>query len=149
VTAIAREPEPIGVPAPAAVLARARTENFPVASLLLGRRERDHLLAIYGFARLVDELGDTHPGEREAALDWLEHELDAAFAGTASSPLLVTLQATVADCGLSPGPFRRLIGANRMDQRVTRYRTWEELRDYCVLSADPVGELVQIGRAHV
>jgi squalene synthase HpnC len=142
VTVIAREPEPIGVPAPAAVLARARTENFPVASRLLGRRERADLLAIYGFARLVDELGDTHPGERMAALSWLESELDAAFAGAASHPLLVALQPTIARRALTTGPFRRLIEANRTDQRVTRYRTWQELRGYCALSADPVGELV-------
>ena len=36
----------------------------------------------------------------------------------------------------------RLIEANRLDQRVSRYETWEQLRDYCALSANPVGELV-------
>jgi squalene synthase HpnC len=35
-----------------------------------------------------------------------------------------------------------LIEANRRDQRVSRYATWAELRDYCVLSANPVGRLV-------
>ncbi|HMD52004.1 MAG TPA: squalene synthase HpnC [Solirubrobacteraceae bacterium] len=133
---------PTGAPAAAAVMARAETENFPVASRLLGRRERGHLLAIYGFARLVDELGDSFAGDRLAALDWLEGELDRAFAGRASNPLLVGLEPTLRECGLGREPFVRLIEANRMDQRVTRYRTWEELRGYCALSADPVGELV-------
>ncbi len=36
----------------------------------------------------------------------------------------------------------RLIEANRTDQRVASYDTWEQLRGYCQLSADPVGELV-------
>ena len=36
----------------------------------------------------------------------------------------------------------RLIEANRTDQRVAHYETWRELRGYCALSADPVGELV-------
>jgi squalene synthase HpnC len=40
------------------VARRARTENFPVASLLFPRRLRPHLRAVYGFARLVDMLGD-------------------------------------------------------------------------------------------
>ena len=40
------------------VAARARTENFPVASLLFPRSMRPHLRAVYGFARLVDMLGD-------------------------------------------------------------------------------------------
>jgi len=123
-------------------MARAGGENFPVASRLLPRRVRAHLLAIYGFARLVDELGDAAPGDRMAALDWLEAELDRAFEGSAQHPLLVRLQRTLRDCALPREPFARLIEANRTDQRVGRYETWEQLRGYCALSANPVGELV-------
>ena len=63
----------------AAVAARARTENFPVASLLFPREHRPHLRAIYGFARLVDILGDEWEGDRLAALDELEAQLDACY----------------------------------------------------------------------
>ncbi|HXW58137.1 MAG TPA: squalene synthase HpnC [Solirubrobacteraceae bacterium] len=125
-----------------AVMARASGENFPVASRLLPRRVRQHLLAIYGFARMVDELGDSAPGDRLAALDELEADLDRAFAGRAEHPLCRRLQATVRECALPRAPFARLIEANREDQRVSRYDTWEQLRRYCSLSADPVGELV-------
>lgn len=124
------------------VLARAAGENFPVASILLPRRVRAHLLAVYGFARLVDELGDSVPGDRVAALDWLEGELDAAFAERAEHPLMRRLSQTVSACGLTRDPFARLIEANRADQRTVRYATWEQLRGYCALSADPVGEIV-------
>ena len=122
---------PIDAPAAEAVMARAGTENFPVASRVLPRRVRSHLLAVYGFARLVDELGDSDarpPGERLLALDWLEEQLDLAFAGEAEHPLLVRLQATVRECALAREPFVRLIEANRVDQRVGRYQTWEQLR---------------------
>jgi squalene synthase HpnC len=129
-------------PAAEAVMARAQTENFPVASRVLPRAVRAHLLAIYGFARLVDELGDSATGDRVAALDWLEGELDEAFAGRARHPLLAGLTPTLRECGLPREPFVRLIEANRLDQRRSRYGTWEELRGYCALSADPVGELV-------
>jgi len=133
---------PAGVPTAGAVVARAGAENFPVVSRLLPRRERSHLLALYGFARLVDELGDTIVGDRLAALDWLEAELDLAFAGRASHPLMVRLQPSLRECALPREPFARLIEANRVDQRVSRYETWEQLRGYCALSANPVGELV-------
>ena len=123
-------------------MARAGTENFPVASRLLPAAEREHLLALYGFARLVDELGDTAEGDRLAALDWLEGELDAAYAGRPGHPLMVRLSATIAARSLPREPFVRLIEANRLDQRHDRYETWEQLRSYCALSADPVGELV-------
>jgi squalene synthase HpnC len=124
------------------VMARAETENFPVASRVLPRRSREHLLAVYGFARLVDELGDTAPGDRLAALDWLELELTRAYDGEAVHPLMRRLTATVQACALPRGPFERLIEANRVDQRVARYETWEQLRGYCALSANPVGEIV-------
>jgi squalene synthase HpnC len=133
---------PFPAPSAEAVMARAAGENFPVASRLLPRAERADLLALYGFARLVDELGDSAPGDRLAALDWLSAELEAAYAGRAEHPLMIRLQATIASRGLPRGPFERLIEANRLDQRQERYETWEQLRGYCTLSADPVGELV-------
>jgi squalene synthase HpnC len=140
---------PVGLPTPAAVMGRSRGENFPVASRVLPRRLRERLLAIYGFARLVDELGDELPGDRDAALDWLEQELRRAYAGEARHPLLVRLQAALHECALPRECFERLIEANRVDQRVARYETWEQLLGYCRLSADPVGELVlgAFGRA--
>ncbi len=133
---------PIGVPTAGAVMARAGSENFPVASRMLPRRVRSHLLAIYGFARLVDELGDAVPGDRLGALDWIEEDLDRAYEGHAEHELLRRLEPTLRECALPRAPFARLIDANRADQRVSRYETWEQLRDYCRLSADPVGELV-------
>ncbi len=57
-------------------------------------------------------------------------------------PLLKRLEPTLRECALPREPFARLIEANRLDQRVSHYQTWEQLRGYCRLSADPVGELV-------
>jgi squalene synthase HpnC len=131
------------------VAERARGENFPVASLLFPRRYRPHLRAIYGFARLVDILGDEWEGDRAAALDELETELDRCYDGKPTWPVLVELQPTIVACSLPREPFWRLIEANRMDQRIAEYQTWENLRNYCVHSADPVGRLVLgvLGRA--
>jgi squalene synthase HpnC len=124
------------------IQARAAGENFPVASRLLPGRVRDHLLAVYGFCRLADELGDAHDGDRLAALDWLEAELDRAYAGTAGHPTLRRLSPSLADLDLPRGPFADLIEANRIDQRVSRYATFDDLVGYCRYSAVPVGRLV-------
>jgi len=131
-----------GLERPWELLAMAKGENFTVASLLLPAREREALLAIYGFARLVDQLGDVVGGNRLEALDWLERELDLAFQGRANHPLLRRLAVQLAAHDLPKQPFLRLIEANRVDQRKARYRTIEELLAYCDLSANPVGELV-------
>ena len=126
----------------AKVAARARTENFPVASLLFPRALRPHLRAVYGFARLVDILGDEAAGDRLALLDELERELDACYLGTPTWPVMSDLQPTIREFDLPREPFLRLIEANRMDQRISAYETWYDLKQYCVHSADPVGRLV-------
>jgi squalene synthase HpnC len=126
----------------ASVARRARTENFPVASLLFPRPLRPHLRAIYGFARLVDILGDEVEGDRLVALDELERELDACYGGRPTWPVMQALQPTIGEFGLSREPFLRLIEANRIDQRIADYETWDDLREYCRHSADPVGRLV-------
>jgi squalene synthase HpnC len=126
----------------AEVAARARTENFPVASLLFPRPVRPHLRAIYGFARLVDILGDEHDGDRLAALDELEAEVEACYTGTPSWPVMRVLQPTIHACDLPREPFLRLIECNRIDQRKHEYESWGEVEWYCDHSADPVGRLV-------
>jgi squalene synthase HpnC len=126
----------------AEVAARAAGENFPVGSVLFPRPLRPHIRALYCYARLVDELGDAYDGDRLAALDELEQEVNAAFAGEATWPVLRNVQPTIREFDLPREPFLRLIEANRMDQRVSEYETWDDLKRYCVHSADPCGRLV-------
>jgi squalene synthase HpnC len=126
----------------AEVAARAAGENFPVGSILFPRAVRPHIRALYCYARLVDELGDAFEGDRLAALDELEHQVEATFEGEPTWPVLRNLQPTVREFGLPREPFLRLIEANRIDQRVTEYETWAELQHYCVHSADPCGRMV-------
>lgn len=138
-----REVPPRAIPPPGGVLRQARSENFVVASRVLPRNVRDHLLAIYGFARLVDDIGDEVPGDRLALLAWVDGELDAIDAGaTPADPILRRVTRTIRALDLPSEPFRRLIEANRQDQVVTRYETSEDLVSYCELSANPVGRLV-------
>src|SRR5262245_25625447 len=83
-----------------AVAARARTENFPVASLLFPRALRPHLRAVYGFARLVDILGDEAEGDRLALLDELEREVEACYTGAPTWPVIQQLQPTIREFDL-------------------------------------------------
>jgi len=122
--------------------AKAAAENFPVALRLLPAARRRDLMALYGFARLVDDTGDEAPGDRLAALDALEVELERAFEGAARHPVLRRLEPTLRERSLPRGPFLDLIEANRRDQRVSRYESFDGLLAYCALSANPVGRLV-------
>jgi squalene synthase HpnC len=140
-------------------LDKAAGENFPVAPFFLPRAWRTDLMAVYGFARLVDDIGDGDlaPGgadarllgvspqeaeDRLVLLDAFEADLRRVFDSTPRHPLLRRLQPTVRRCSLPPGPFLGLIAANRQDQLVSRYETHDDLLAYCELSANPVGRLV-------
>ncbi|MER7477956.1 squalene synthase HpnC [Streptomyces sp. NPDC126510] len=140
-------------------LDKAAGENFPVAPFFLPRAWRTDLMAVYGFARLVDDIGDGDlaPGgadarllgvspqeaeDRLVLLDAFEADLRRVFDSTPRHPLLRRLQPTVRRCSLTPGPFLGLIAANRQDQQVGRYETHDDLLAYCELSANPVGRLV-------
>jgi squalene synthase HpnC len=125
------------------IRAKAGSENFPVASRLFPRVLRPHLMNLYGFARLVDDLGDEATGDRLGLLDGISAEIDDVFAGRRpAQPLLRGLADTVLAFSLPREPFDRLIDANRQDQSIARYRTFDDLLAYCHLSATPVGELV-------
>ncbi|WP_030191100.1 squalene synthase HpnC [Streptomyces violaceorubidus] len=146
-------------------LAKAAHENFPVAPFFLPRAWRTDLMAVYGFARLVDDIGDGDlaPGGADARLlgvpadraddrllmlDAFEADLLRVFEGSDGSggpprhPLLRRLVPTVRRRALTPEPFLGLIAANRQDQLVARYETYDDLLAYCELSANPVGRLV-------
>src|SRR5215469_12172405 len=125
--------------------ARARSENFTVASRLLPAHIRRHLLAFYAYARLVDEVGDSYQGDRLAVLNQLEAQLRAALdRGSATDvwPAVAAAAGSVVELGRDPAPLFDLIAANRQDQTVTSYRSFADLCDYCQLSANPVGRLV-------
>ncbi|MFB3118737.1 MAG: squalene synthase HpnC, partial [Myxococcota bacterium] len=150
------------------ITARADTENFPVALRVLSANQRRHLMAIYRFARLTDQIGDAAHGNRLAMLDELQRQVDTCVdaetdvntcvdaqtdvnacvdAQTDASAgerhlIIETLRPTIRECGMPIGPFHRLIDANRLDQRKHRCENYQELLDYCDLSANPVGELV-------
>ncbi|MEV7864386.1 squalene synthase HpnC [Streptomyces hirsutus] len=158
-TARAADPGRAPLDTERATLDKAAAENFPVAPFFLPGAWRADLMAVYGYARLVDDIGDGDlaPGgadaallgvapdradDRTALLDAFEADLHRVFDSVPRHPLLRRLQPTVRRRGLPPEPFLGLIAANRQDQVVSRYQTYDDLLAYCELSANPVGRLV-------
>jgi squalene synthase HpnC len=142
-------------------IAREHYENFPVASLLLPKKMRPHVAAVYAFARTADDFADEDglsSPERLARLDEWGRRLHAA-AGTApradetsmlsasGTPLpadriFEALGATLGTCNLEVTLFDDLLSAFRQDVTVHRYEQWEHVFDYCRRSANPVGRIV-------
>lgn len=132
-------------------LAKNRYENFHVASWLLPRALRPHFHAVYAYCRWSDDLADEVADSARATrlLEWWEAELNRCPAGDSNHPVFVALRATLREFGIPLAPLQDLLSAFRQDQSVSRYETFESLRDYCRRSADPVGRLVlYLGRRH-
>jgi squalene synthase HpnC len=114
-------------------------ENFPVASRLIARRLRPHVLRFYAFARAADDIADSPnlaPEEKLRRLDLFE----AGLAAEATAPEVATrLRDSLAETGVTDRHARDLLAAFRRDASKLRYADWAELMDYCALSAHPVG----------
>ncbi|MDI3513514.1 MAG: squalene synthase HpnC [Gammaproteobacteria bacterium] len=125
-------------------------ENFPVASLLLPARLREPVEAIYAFARSADDVadeGDAPAIARLARLHDYQLALEACARGqpvcdAGLAPLFARLGHAIASHALPLQPLRDLLDAFMQDVGKTRYASFDELRDYCRRSADPVGRLM-------
>jgi squalene synthase HpnC len=125
-------------------LATHHYENFHVVSFLLPKRLHQDFYNVYAFCRWADDLGDEMGDSEESLrlLAWWRSELEAMYRGQSAHPVFVALRSTVEKHSIPSTPFERLIRAFEQDQRITRYRTWEEVFAYCDNSANPVGHLV-------
>jgi len=125
-------------------LARTHYENFPVRGPLLKLAERRDLAAVYAFCRTTDDLGDEADGDRVALLAEWGRQVAAALDDRppADQPVLIALARTARERALDPELFRRIVEANRRDQRTRAYPDREALLEYCRHSATPVGRMV-------
>lgn len=127
-------------------LATHHYENFNVVSWLLPRRLHQHFYNVYAYCRWADDLGDEVPDHQRALalLDAWEEELRLCYdaANAPAHPVLIALRETIREKDIPMQPFSDLLKAFRQDQRVQRYANWDQVLDYCVYSANPVGRLV-------
>src|SRR2546423_6125857 len=122
-------------------------ENFPVASVVLPRRLRAPIEAIYRYARSADDIadeGDAGPAARLSQLDAYARSLDAIDAGAtcAGDPVSEPLARAVHAYDLPTPLLRDLLDAFRQDVHQTRYADFDQLVDYCRRSANPIGRLL-------
>jgi phytoene synthase len=115
--------------------------TYFLATRMLPADRRPAVHALYGFARVADEIVDA-PGvtDRHAGLDRLDAALAAALSGAgATHPVLVALADTVRRYRIRPGLFADFVASMRMDLTVTDYPTFGELGAYMRGSAGAIG----------
>jgi phytoene synthase len=121
-------------------------ENFPVASILMPRRLRKPVAAIYHFARTADDIadeGELDEYDRLCQLDEFRNELNSIAEQQAPlTALFQSLSVAIAQHALPMQPFYDLLDAFSQDVTQNRYDDFEQLQDYCRRSANPVGILM-------
>ena len=125
-------------------LAHSHYENFSVVTWFLPKHLHQHFYNVYAYCRWADDLGDEVADPKRAVelLDGWDEELQRAYRGAATHPVLIAVAETARECEIPIEPFRDLLIAFRQDQTVHRYAKWEDVIGYCGYSANPVGRLV-------
>lgn len=128
-------------------MAKTHYENFPVASVLLPKKLRRPIAAIYAFSRKADDIadeGDAPPSERLQQLDYYSDCLQQIDTGNyrGNDTIFVALQDSVRQFSLPVQLLEDLLIAFRQDVLKTRYADFAEVLAYCRYSANPVGRLI-------
>ncbi|MCC7201874.1 MAG: squalene synthase HpnC [Nitrospirae bacterium] len=120
-------------------------ENFPVGSWLIPGEKRKYVHAVYAFARTADDFADEagYAEDERARLltDW-EKRLDECMTGNPVHPVFVSLKEAIGKFHIPDRLLRDLITAFRMDIVTKRYKTMQDVLNYCRYSANPVGRIV-------
>jgi len=125
-------------------MAATHYENFPVASLLLSPESRDHIAALYAFARTADDFADEdkYKGRRPQEINRWEKSFHAAIKNQKAPAILQAFAHTIKKFKIPLSLPLDLLKAYRMDLTKKRYKTWKDVLYYCKYSANPVGRMV-------
>lgn len=120
----------------------AAGENFPVGSFLLPASLRPHVAAFYEFARAGDDIADNPAlaaDDKIARLNRMAEAVEGAHGDDPAQALAHRMRESLAATGLTPRHCLDLLDAFRQDAVKQRYEDWDNLMDYCLRSAAPVG----------
>ncbi len=109
------------------------------------RAKRDAMCAIYAFMRRSDDIADNaaNPAMALEGLRQWRAQVDAGFTRDEfADPTLPALVDTIKRYNILPHHFHELLDGTEMDQRVTRYETFDDLYQYCYHVASVVGLVV-------
>ncbi len=122
----------------------ATHHNYPVASLFVPSHLRQHIWAVYAFARGADDIADEprYAGRRAAELDaWQQQLRSIYFEETPDHPVFIALAHTIDTFDLPITEFEALLRGFRLDLDAGQFATFADLRAYTMLSAAPVARM--------
>jgi 15-cis-phytoene synthase len=117
--------------------------SFYYAFLFLPPPRRAAITAFYAFCREVDDVVDetSDSGVAAAKLAWWRQEVQAAFAGRPSHPVMKALMPLAPLFDIRPAQLLAVIEGCQIDLQQTRFLDYAALERYCHLVAGVVGEV--------
>lgn len=122
-------------------LTKQSGSNFYYSFFFLPQARRDAMYTVYAFCREVDNAVDDAPAgsdPQQAIAQWRD-ELAAAYRGTPTHPVTISLARHARELAIPQEYFAELISGMEMDLTTLRYKTFDELSRYCYRAASVVG----------
>lgn len=122
-------------------LTKKSGSNFYYSFLFLPRKRRAAMYTVYAFCKEVDNTVDEPPAgsnPQEELRRW-RAELEAAYRGTPTFPVTVSLAEHVRQLSIPQAYFEELIKGVEMDLAASRYTSFQDLSVYCYRVASVVG----------
>lgn len=115
--------------------------NFYYSFFFLPRERRDAMYTVYAFCKEVDDAVDEPPpgSNPQAELARWRAELAAAYRGTPTLPVTVSLADHARRFQIPQTLCEELITGVEMDLTINRYQTFDDLSRYCYRVASVVG----------
>lgn len=125
-------------------LAARQYKNYPVATRMMAKPLRRHVAVLYAFTRMADDFADRaeFEGSREERLEEWRSQLWASGEQPPRHPIFLAMRRTVEEFELPREPFDDLVSSFVQDCQKPRFKTYEEVLDYCRRSANPVGRVI-------
>ena len=126
-------------------ITRKSASNLALAFIMLPKRKRDAMSALYAFCREVDDIADDESkpvnARREKLAAWRQDVQRACEEGQQQFRVNQELQFVIRQFHLPFHYFDELIRGVEMDLDISRYETYEQLEEYCYRVASVVGLL--------
>ena len=131
-------------------IALGHYENFPVASIILPKKYRKHIFAVYAFSRLADDIADEcnfwdkdiKIEKLDNLINSLKENLNKNKSNDFFHPILSSVIDTINEFELEISLFERLINAFKYDADFREFESFDDVIKYCENSANPIGELI-------
>jgi phytoene synthase len=126
-------------------ITKKSASNLALAFILLPKAKRSGMASLYAFCREVDDVADDESvsiiDRRTALARWRQDLLTLYRGESATMPVNQELSTVIKAYALPFDLFDELLNGVEMDLDIRRYRSYEELEQYCYRVASVVGLL--------